>query len=248
MTPRGLAARATRLLRASADAETAARGRTFFKPHETVRLYGVGSPRLREIEKELYARIDGTWSVPEALAFCQFCVRSPYHETKSLGFLLLSRFQGGFPRDLIDEVESWLAADLCDNWATVDGLAPWVITPLVRRYPGLAGHLRRWSRSRNLWLRRASVVCLVPMARRGERLELVYDTAATLLGNREDLIHKAVGWLLREAGKTDPRRLEAFLLEHGPRVPRTALRYAIERFPEAARRRILIETRDRTPT
>jgi 3-methyladenine DNA glycosylase AlkD len=81
------------------------------------------------------------------------------------------------------------------------------------------------------------------MARKGERLDAAYGVAASLLGDREDLIHKAAGWLLREAGKTDSIKLETFLLTHGPKVPRTTLRYAIERMPEKKRRRILAATR-----
>jgi 3-methyladenine DNA glycosylase AlkD len=94
-----------------------------------------------------------------------------------------------------------------------------------------------------LWVRRAAAVSLTPLARRGENLDTAYSVATALLDSREDLMHKAVGWLLRECGKTDERKLEAFLLQKGPGVPRTALRYAIERFPPARRRRILEETR-----
>ena len=62
-------------------------------------------------------------------------------------------------------------------------------------------------------------------------------------GDREDLAHKAVGWLLREAGRTDRARLERYLLAHGPAIPRTSLRYAIEHFPPRERRRLLEATR-----
>ena len=70
----------------------------------------------------------------------------------------------------------------------------------------------------------------------------VIDVLA-LAGDGEDLMHKACGWLLREAGKTDPARLEAFLRRHGPALPRTTVRYAIERFDPQRRARLLAETR-----
>jgi 3-methyladenine DNA glycosylase AlkD len=94
-----------------------------------------------------------------------------------------------------------------------------------------------------IWVRRAAAVGFILHARRGRRLGAVYRIARRLLGDDEDLIHKATGWLLREAGKTDAKRLKAFLLAHGSRVPRTTLRYAIERFPERDRLRILRATR-----
>jgi 3-methyladenine DNA glycosylase AlkD len=94
-----------------------------------------------------------------------------------------------------------------------------------------------------MWVRRASIVGLIPLARKGESLDLVYQIAKRLHADREDLIQKAVGWALREAGKTDPARLERYLRANGASVPRTTLRYAIERFPEAKRRNLLVATR-----
>jgi 3-methyladenine DNA glycosylase AlkD len=82
-----------------------------------------------------------------------------------------------------------------------------------------------------MWVRRASAVALIPSFRRGLALDVAYDLAKTLHPDREDLIHKAVGWMLREAGKLDPARLERYLRAEGPAIPRTTVRYAIERFP-----------------
>ena len=81
------------------------------------------------------------------------------------------------------------------------------------------------------------------LARHGAHIDAAYRVATALHDDEEDLIHKATGWLLREAGQTDRRRLETYLLRHGPRLPRTALRYAIERFPAERRRAILLRTR-----
>lgn len=72
-----------------------------------------------------------------------------------------------------------------------------------------------------------------------------YAQAVRLQWDREDLIHKAVGWMLREAGTTDPERLKAFLLEQGEKTPRTSLRYAIERWPKDVRHEIMAATRKR---
>ena len=94
-----------------------------------------------------------------------------------------------------------------------------------------------------MWVRRASIVGLIPCARRGESLDLVYEIARRLHPDREDLIQKAVGWTLREGGKTDMPRLERYLRANGAAIPRTTLRYAIERFPEKERRAILAATR-----
>jgi 3-methyladenine DNA glycosylase AlkD len=118
-----------------------------------------------------------------------------------------------------------------------------VLTPLVGRTPHLLDEMKNWTESECMWIRRAAAVSLIPLARKGEHLDTAYAVAAALMDDREDLMHKAVGWLLRECAKTDAGRLEAFLRAQGARIPRTALRYAIERVPAARRRQILRETK-----
>ncbi|MFQ6114369.1 MAG: DNA alkylation repair protein, partial [bacterium] len=157
--------------------------------------------------------------------------------------LMLARFHTTLNRELIEEVESWLLDNHFSNWATTDALSTLIITSLLRKFPELISRVRNWTKLQNLWARRASAVSLVQLARKGQHLDTAYEIANSLFNDGEDLIHKATGWLLREAGKTDPNRLEAFLLKHGSRIPRTALRYAIERLPEEKRKQILIETK-----
>jgi 3-methyladenine DNA glycosylase AlkD len=94
-----------------------------------------------------------------------------------------------------------------------------------------------------MWVRRAAAVSLVRLAARGIALDEAYQVASALRSDGEDLIHKAAGWLLREAGRTDAARLERYLLANGRSIPRTTLRYAIERFPAVKRRELLLATR-----
>lgn len=108
------------------------------------------------------------------------------------------------------------------------------------------GAMRAWSKHPNMWVRRASIVGLLPLARKGQALDLLYEIAARLHKDTEDLIQKAVGWALREAGKPDVVRLERYLRANGPSIPRTTLRYAIERFPPGKRRALLVATKART--
>jgi 3-methyladenine DNA glycosylase AlkD len=84
---------------------------------------------------------------------------------------------------------------------------------------------------------------LIPLIRKGHALNIAYDIARTLHSDKEDLIQKAVGWTLREAGKVDSQRLEKYLRDEGPDIPRTTVRYAIERFPAAKRQALLKATR-----
>jgi 3-methyladenine DNA glycosylase AlkD len=243
-SPRWAASRAIASLRALADPETAARGRSFFKKGDDVTLFGVRAQEMRTVARDIHDQVKQSWEVTEATAFAEILAPRRHFEAKMVGILVLGRYERQFPRSLLTRTRRWIDAGWFRNWAAIDGLCPAVTTPLIREYPGLVPRVTRWGSSRNHWLRRASVVTLVPFARRGECLDEAYGLVASLLDDAEDLMHKACGWLLREAGKTDMKRLERFLLAHGPTVPRTTVRYAIERFPETRRRRLLVRTRD----
>jgi 3-methyladenine DNA glycosylase AlkD len=243
ITPAKISRQIRSRLRESGDREAATTGRRFFKPDDDVRLYGVKSSALRRIEKEAYNQVKHTWGVADAISFCDSMAREPQHEAKMVGVLLLGRFSVHFRKGLLATVRAWIMAGHFRNWAAIDGLAPTVVTPLVAKYPDLAPRVARWTNSRNMWLRRAAAVAFVPLARKGRELDHAYAVARDLLCDTNDLIHKATGWLLREAGTTDTKRLERFLLQHGPHMPRTAVRYAIERFPEPKRKRLLLQTR-----
>jgi len=242
-TPAALEHESCRRLRAAADPRVATGLHAYFKKTERVRFFGLKAAALRAIEREMLARVQGRWSLREAAAYCGLLLRRPELEAKALGAMVLARHRRRFEPWLLSDAKRWLAAGLCASWATTDALSSLVIAEVLRRFPDRIATLPSWTRSRNLWVRRAAAVSLVPLARRGQALDGAYAVAAALLGDDEDLVHKATGWLLREAGRTDVHRLERFLLRHGPRLPRTALRYAIERLPAARRRELLARTR-----
>lgn len=177
------------------------------------------------------------------MAFAEVSMPDPVLEVKGVAVEVFARYRKVFRPALLAAWKRWLAKNYSANWATTDGICGSLIGPLLLQHPALAPKMRAWSRSPNLWVRRASVVSLIPLARRGEQLDLVHENARRLQPDREDLMHKAVGWTLREAGKANLRRLERYLIAQGARTPRTTLRYAIERFPDTKRRDLLARTR-----
>jgi 3-methyladenine DNA glycosylase AlkD len=241
--PAALLREAARALAAEADPAAARQFLTYFKPHEQVRVIGVKSARVREILAGIHERVRDAWTLPDVVAFTELCVKRREMEIRGIGIALLGKYAKVYEACLLHRVQRWLAAGYLDNWASVDSMAGNVVSPLLERFPALVPEIVQWSASRNVWVRRMSVVPLVPFARHGEYLDEGYGVVEALLGDGEDLMHKATGWLLREAGKTDAARLERFLLEHCAAVPRTTLRYAIERFPAAQRKRLLAATR-----
>ncbi len=243
MTPHQLSEKARARLKNLGNPASAEGVKRFFKPHEKVSAYGVSLGQLRKLTTELYSEIKREWMLSEAVEFCKIQLASDFMESKHLGVFILARFRKQFKPTLLKSTHTWLNSNLCANWAVTDALCSVVISPLLKAHPELASKLLKWSRSKNLWVRRAAAASLVSLARKGQHLDIAYQIAEQLFPDKEDLIHKAAGWLLREAGKTDSVRLERFLLQHGRRIPRTALRYAIERFPEKKRKAILEKTK-----
>lgn len=241
MTPAQLARLGLRLLKEKSDPVRARGVQKYFK--EEVKCLGLTAAQQRELALNVYLMIKNDWTVKEATDFCEIMLEEPYFEARSLGILVLEKFHKDFPRSLFLKIKGWLARNLCDNWALVDSLCPNSVAALFEKYPKLVTSIKTWTHSSNRWVRRASAVSFIKLARKGRYLNAVYDIADLLFSDSDDLIQKATGWLLREAGKTDMTRLEKFLLSRGPRIPRTTLRYAIERFEGKKRKSILEATK-----
>ncbi len=238
--PRQTATEILDFMRSRADAKKATSYQRFFK--EPVTMFGIDGPTIHSIERDLIEKIGKVWTIRSAVSFCNAMIRDPHLEGRAVGFLIVAHFVNEASPDLLPTIKRWLERS-CDNWGLVDNLAPSVLGPLLDRHRELIPEVVGWSRSPILWVRRGATVAFVPLARKGKQLPAAYRIASRLFGDQEDLMHKAVGWLLREAGKTDMDRLQRFLLKHGPKIPRTTVRYAIERFPKDHRKRLLEATR-----
>jgi len=241
MTPEKLAEYALSVLRKKADPRKAEQGRTYFK--EKVSLLGISAPDLKRIAGECFQKIKSSWTVEEALAFCDRMLPEKELEAKAVSLLVLGRFVKSLKKDHVFQVKKWILRGDCGNWAMIDLLCPAIVSPLLEAHPELRDEILSWTESPNRWLRRGAAVSFIKPARLGRFIPTVHEIALRLFADTDDLVRKANGWLLRESGKTDMARLEKFLLAHGPSIPRTTLRYAIERFPEKKRRELLVKTR-----
>jgi len=241
-TPRQVAKQIIALLGKKADPEKAKQGQRYFK--EQVKLFGLSAKDLDLLVKELYRSLKPHWSVNDVIELCDILLPNPYLEAKGTAIGLLAAYKKDFEKDLFLKIEKWLSLDYCDSWAAVDGLCLYVLGELILKYPELKEKIKKWPHSSNRWIRRAAAVSFIKSARRGKMLDDVYEISKSLFPYNDDLVQKANGWLLREAGKADSARLESFLLRHGAAIPRTTLRYAIERFEEKKRKHILVVTRE----
>jgi len=229
-----------RELRRGANKTRAAAARRFFKtdPGE----YGEGDLFLGLTVPQV--RAAAARHAGLGLSGIKTLLFSPYHEERLAALLVLAAgFAAGnaFRRRQIFNLYLKHSRRI-NNWDLVDLSAPRIAGAYLwdrSRRP-----LRRLARSPSLWERRIAVVATHYFISRGE-FDDTLEIAAMLLGDREDLIHKACGWMLREVGKRDVRSLEGFLALHACRMPRTMLRYAIERFPEKKRKALLRASRCR---
>lgn len=162
----------------------------------------------------------------------------PYHEVRLVALLILThRYEKADERGKKEAVDFYLShLKGVNNWDLVD-LSSYKILGdwLLKRDRKI---LYKYAKSTNLWERRIAMVSTFAFIRQGD-LGDVFSIAELLLSDTHDLMHKAVGWMLREAGKRDVNALQFFLEKHRARMPRTMLRYAIERFPEQKRQQYL---------
>jgi 3-methyladenine DNA glycosylase AlkD len=190
---------------------------------------GVRVPMLRRLVREFHG-----------LALADTCklLHSRIHEERLLALLILvDAYERGNKSERAAVFRLYLGnTAYINNWDLVDSSAPGIVGRHLETHPrkvlfALAG-------SSDLWERRIAVLATLHFIRRNEFAEML-QLAEMLLLDRHDLIHKAVGWMLREIGKRDVAVLRRFLDQHADRMPRTMLRYAIEKLPERERQRYL---------
>ena len=216
----------------------------YFRGADDLGFYNVGTAGVRALARSIHAAHRDAWPIEAAMAFADALIADRHLEVKGVAIEVVARYRRDFTPSHLAAWKRWLARNHSANWATTDAICGLLIGPLIVKRPELAPRMRQWARDPNLWVRRASIVGLIPRARRGESLDVLYGVAKRLHADGEDLIQKAVGWALREAGKTDMPRLERYLRANGPSIPRTTVRYAIERFAPDARAALLKETRN----
>jgi 3-methyladenine DNA glycosylase AlkD len=170
---------------------------------------------------------------------------SPWHEDRQLALIhLVSLYERGAPplREKIHRLYLRHVGSGVNNWDLVDGSAPQLVgahLEAMRAGGDPAAPLRmleKMARDKNLWKRRVAVVATLHFIRRGSYGE-VLRLSEILLNDREDLMHKATGWMLREMGKREVAPLVSFLDRYAAVMPRTMLRYALEKFPEDTRKK-----------
>jgi len=218
-------AKIRQVLEENSDSQTKAIGQTFFK--EKVNSYGVKTAIVTKTAKACFREIRGIGKAG-IFELCEQLWQSGYMEESFVACNWSYSIRDDYEPDDFLVFERW-ANKYVSNWAACDTLCNHTIAAFVERYPEYVGELKRWSKSQNRWVRRASAVTLIIPARHGRFLRDIFEIADNLLLDSDDLVQKGYGWMLKAASEAHQREVFEYVMKNKARMPRTALRYAIEK-------------------
>jgi 3-methyladenine DNA glycosylase AlkD len=214
-------------LRANADEKSIANYQRYFK--ETVKFYGLSMSAANKIAVNYWKEIKSL-SKPEIFALCEDLFKSDYSEEAAVASDWAPRLTNQFePADLA-LFRRWIDSYLND-WAKVDGFCNHTVGNFMQKYPASITEIVSWTASSNRWLKRASAVSLIIPAKKGLFINEIFTISDHLLTDKDDMVQKGYGWMLKEAYKQHQDAVYQYVLKHRRDMPRTALRYAIEKMP-----------------
>lgn len=222
-------------LKNSAEEKVRESGQRFFK--EQLLAYGVKMPIVKSISKS-YSKKLKELTKEEVFELCETLWKSGYIEEAMVAcqwtYALRKQFvptDFKFFKDWIDQYVT--------NWATCDTFCNHAVGAFVMQYREYRSSLMTFTTSKNLWTRRAAAVSLIVPARKGYFLEFIFEIADRLLTDKEDLVQKGYGWMLKEASKAHAQQVFDYIMKNKSKMPRTALRYAIEKLPKDLKARAM---------
>jgi len=218
-------------LKQNSDPRTASTGQNFFK--EKVKIYGVKTALVSRISKAFDKEILAM-DKKEVFALCDELWQSGFMEESFIACHFAYIVRKNFEPADFKVFEKWVN-NYVYNWASCDTLCNHTIAAFVEMYPGYLKNLKKWARSENRWVKRASAVTLIIPARHGKFLKDIFEIADILLLDSDDLVQKGYGWMLKAASEAHQKQVFNYVMKNKATMPRTALRYAIEKMPENLR-------------
>jgi len=206
----------------------------YFK--ETIKCYGTGLQKAHNVADEISRKYEPDLKTSIMLAEKLF--EGGWFEEGLVGIDLMKKHIKEFDCKMFGVFEKW-AGKYIANWAHSDDLSAHLIAPVLAKYPEVAKRLVAWTSSENRWKRRIAAVSFIYEAGKGRHFPEIFTIAKALMNDKDDLVQKGSGWMLREAVKGNEKEGTAFLERYKLQLPRTTLRYAIERLPQQKRKKLL---------
>lgn len=232
-------------LKKSGDPGFARSCQRFFS--EKIICYGIRAEDLRHLCRKTYQQVRSDWTVDEALELAEALLQEEELESGLGALIILGFFRDELQVQHLEIFESWLKKNRLDNWALIDTFSLEVLSPFLLRHPVCLDKMETWINGKNVYLKRAGLVGLIKPARKNLHLSFIFRLARLAISTEpvDDLVAKAAGWLLREAGRYNPGQLEVFLKRYGKKWPRLTVRYALEKFPVAKKNFLLQITKNK---
>lgn len=199
----------------------------FFK--EGVKCYGIKSAKVGNIGNEYFKAIRGA-SKSEIFNLCNELWQSGYIEESIIACNWSYNLNKDFEHADFKVFENWIDGSV-NNWASCDTFCNHTVGTFIEMFPQYLTELKRWTQSKNRWMRRAAAVSLIVPARRGKFLKDILEIADLLLIDQDDMVQKGYGWMLKVASQKHQDVIFEYVLANKAQMPRTALRYAIEKMP-----------------
>lgn len=210
------------------DERTRGSFQRFFK--EKVTCYGVKTAVVGKIAKKYLAKIK-TLEKKEIFALCEELYRSDCMEEAFVVSYWLPNFVHEFELKDFEVFKNWIEKYI-NNWAKCDGFCNHTIGDFLEKYPEKVDDLKIWANSKNRWLKRAAAVSLIVPAKKGKFLQEAFEISDIMLQDEDDMVQKGYGWLLKEESRKHQQEVLAYVIRNKKKMPRTALRYAIELMPK----------------
>jgi 3-methyladenine DNA glycosylase AlkD len=212
----------------NADEKTRRQSEHFFK--EEITVYGVKSATVQKISKEFFAEIKDRPKA-EIFAMCEKLWQSGYMEESFVACVWSEKLNKKFEPADFEILERWIN-NYVSNWASCDTLCNHTVGDFVTIYPEFLSKLKEFAHSENRWVKRAAAVSLIVPARKGLFLNDIFEIADILLMDSDDLVQKGYGWMLKAASQAHQQAVFEYVMRKKAMMPRTALRYAIEKMPD----------------
>jgi len=212
---------------ANSDEQLQKSNQRFFK--EYIKGYGMKSAILVKIGKEYFKAIK---DIPKAEIFklCDELWQSGMIEESGIACNWSYYIYKKYTPDDLQMFEKWIDSYV-NNWASCDGMCNHTVGKFLELYPESISEMKRWATSDNRWMKRASAVSLIIPARHGLFLKDIFEIADILLMDSEDMVQKGYGWMLKAASQAHQKEVFEYVMSKKSIMPRTALRYAIEKMP-----------------
>lgn len=212
----------------NADEVTKNSGKRFFK--EEVKLYGVKTSTVSKISKQAF-KIIKDYSKEDIFDLCEQLWKSGMMEESFIACNWSYEIKQKYTEDDFIVFEKWIS-EYVSNWASCDTLCNHTIGSFLEKYPKYINELKKWTKSENRWVKRASAVSLIIPAKNGLFKKEIFEIADKLLLDSDDLVQKGYGWMLKSACNKYEEDVYQYVLSKKEIMSRTALRYAIEKMPK----------------